>query len=63
MTSKYQPYLIYVYTHFSDGMSRICEFDIPPNFSMKAFRAIVSRRGYNWRVSQDGGRVVVFRKD
>jgi len=63
MTSKYDPYIIDILSAFSDPHTRIHEFYIPANFSLKAFRNKVAREKHSWRISQDGPRIVVFNKN
>ena len=61
MASKYDPYVDSCLFAFSDPHKRIYDFDFPPNFNIKKFSERVRFRGYLWTVSQDGGRIVVFR--
>jgi hypothetical protein len=62
MSSKYDPHIDAALSAFSDPHCRIYEFYIPANFSCKKFRERARFRGYLWVVSQDGNRIVVFRR-
>ena len=61
MASKYDPYVDACLFAFSVPSVRVHEFVAPPNFSIKKFSERVRFRGYLWTISQDSGRIVVFR--